>query len=203
MEPNQNMPNTAGVQNVPNPQMRGAAPGGDIVLDNSGKKGKGMAIGMICLAILAVAGIGFGVWAFLDGNQQKTDLNNQINSLNAQIQAKDAEIEELKAAAEPEVVGVFSSEDGMINAEVVEGVFYLRDENGEIITQNDAVAVSEIVTCASGVEGESQTFECQVTTADGSNGTFVYDVDLDLLTFEPAVAAEGTEDVDVNVEVTE
>ena len=98
MEPNQNMPNTAGVQNVPNPQMRGAAPGGDIVLDNSGKKGKGMAIGMICLAILAVAGIGFGVWAFLDGNQQKTELNNQINSLNAQIQAKDAEIEELKAA---------------------------------------------------------------------------------------------------------
>lgn len=203
MEPNQNMPNTAGVQNVPNPQMRGASTGGDIVLDNSGKKGKGMAICMICLAILAVAGIGFGVWAFLDGNQQKTELNNQINSLNAQIQAKDAEIEELKAAMESDAdaTGAFSTEDGTVNAEVVEGVFYLKDQNGEIITQDNTVAVNEIVMCASGIEGESQTFECQVTTADGNSGTFVYDIDLDLLTFNPA--ADGAVDAGADMNVTE
>lgn len=203
MEPNQNMPNTAGAQNVPNPQMRETSAGSDIVLDNTGKKNKGMAICMICLAILAVAGIGFGVWAFLDGNQQKTALNNQINDLNAQIQAKDAEIEELHALVEnnTDTTGVFSTEDGTINAEVVEGVFYLRDENGEIITQDDSIAVSEIVSCASGIEAESQTFECQVTTADGGSGTFVYDIDLGLLTF--GVATDQTVDVETDIEVTE
>lgn len=52
------------------------------------KNNKGMMIGMIVLAILAVGGIGFGVWAFLSGNQKEdkiSELNNQVSSLQSQL----------------------------------------------------------------------------------------------------------------------
>ena len=55
------------------------------------KKGKGAIYGMILLAILAAGGIGFGVWAMMDGNAQKEQLQEQINALKAvnnQLQEK-------------------------------------------------------------------------------------------------------------------
>lgn len=48
------------------------------------KGGNGMMIGMILAFILAVGGIGFGVWAMMDGNQQKEELNLQISTLKKQ-----------------------------------------------------------------------------------------------------------------------
>ena len=59
-------------------------PGGDLVFRDTSKKSKGMAIGMILLALLAVGGIGFGVWAMMDGNAQKKQLNLQITDLETQ-----------------------------------------------------------------------------------------------------------------------
>ena len=52
---------------------------------NEKKKGKGMFYSMILLAILAIVGIGFGVWAMMDGNQQKETLNAQNGALKKQI----------------------------------------------------------------------------------------------------------------------
>ena len=55
------------------------------------KKGKGMVLGMIFLVILAVGGIGFGMWAMMDGNSQKEQLNSQISTLkqqNSELQEK-------------------------------------------------------------------------------------------------------------------
>ena len=48
------------------------------------KSGKGMVLGMIIFAILAIGGIGFGVWAMMDGNTQKTNLEKQISDLRTQ-----------------------------------------------------------------------------------------------------------------------
>lgn len=48
------------------------------------KNSKGMIFGMVLLVILAIGGIGFGVWAWMDGNAQKDSLNSQIAVLNAQ-----------------------------------------------------------------------------------------------------------------------
>ncbi|MBR2710633.1 hypothetical protein IKF02_03330 [Candidatus Saccharibacteria bacterium] len=48
------------------------------------KKNNGMLLGLILCIVLAIGGIGFGVWAMMDGNSQKDALNNQINTLKQQ-----------------------------------------------------------------------------------------------------------------------
>lgn len=48
------------------------------------KSGKGMLYGMIIFIILAIGGIGFGVWAMMDGNTQKANLEKQISDLRVQ-----------------------------------------------------------------------------------------------------------------------
>lgn len=57
----------------------------DIVFNDKPKKSGGMILCMILLALLAAGGIGFGVWAMLDGNAQKDTLNQQISTLKSQI----------------------------------------------------------------------------------------------------------------------
>lgn len=52
--------------------------------DKLKKKGKGMVIGMVFLALFAAGGIGFGVWAYLTKNQESETLNNQITTLKDQ-----------------------------------------------------------------------------------------------------------------------
>ena len=49
------------------------------------KGGNGMLIGLVLCVIAAVAGIGFGVWAMMDGNSQKDNYEKRISSLKSQI----------------------------------------------------------------------------------------------------------------------
>ena len=49
------------------------------------KKPNGMLIGMILCAILAIGGIGFGVWAMMDGEKTNQQLNSEISDLKQQI----------------------------------------------------------------------------------------------------------------------
>ena len=49
------------------------------------KGGNGVLIGLVLCVIAAVAGIGFGVWAMMDGNTQKDNYEKQISSLRNQI----------------------------------------------------------------------------------------------------------------------
>lgn len=48
------------------------------------KKSNGMLIGLILCIVLAIGGIGFGVWMMMDGNTQKDSLNKQISDLRKQ-----------------------------------------------------------------------------------------------------------------------
>lgn len=78
MEPN-HVVNQAPMQSAP------VVPKDSIVQDDNAKKGgKGAIIGMVIFAILALGGIGFGVWTWMDGNTQKDALNNQISDLKKQ-----------------------------------------------------------------------------------------------------------------------
>ena len=45
------------------------------------KSGKGLLFAVVFLVIVALGGIGFGVWAMMDGNNQTKTLNDQIGSL--------------------------------------------------------------------------------------------------------------------------
>ena len=42
----------------------------DIVFTNKPMANKGVIVALVCAVILAVGGIGFGVWAMIDGNQK-------------------------------------------------------------------------------------------------------------------------------------
>lgn len=87
MQPNMN-------GNVMNdiPQATPVNPGSDVVFRDKPKKNTGMIIGMVVLALLAAGGIGFGVWAYLSGNQKSTELNNKISELNSQISTLNDEL---------------------------------------------------------------------------------------------------------------
>ena len=76
----------------PNQDNQNAEPvsGSDIVFRNEPKSNKGMIAGMVCLALLAIGGISFGVWAMMDGNAKVEQLNSRIDSLKQQ----DSELQE-------------------------------------------------------------------------------------------------------------
>ena len=62
------------------------------------KKGHGMLVGLILCLLIAAGGIGFGVWAWMDGNTQKDALNSQI----AELKKQNNELRE-KLSNKPEV----------------------------------------------------------------------------------------------------
>ncbi len=58
------------------------------------KKSNGMLIAIIICAILAAGGIGFGVWAMMDGNNQVAKRDEQIANLNRQLAEKNQTVVE-------------------------------------------------------------------------------------------------------------
>ena len=62
--------------------------GNDVVFQDKPKKSHGMFYGMILLAILAAGGIGFGVWAMMDGNSRAQKKDEQISQLQSQLAEK-------------------------------------------------------------------------------------------------------------------
>lgn len=101
MEPNQNVVNQPSaqsmqpVQNIQSVQeskpATSAQDGKDIVFQDKPKKKTGPVLGMMLLVILALGGVGFGVWEMMDGNTQKDALNQQISALkkqNSELQEK-------------------------------------------------------------------------------------------------------------------
>lgn len=52
--------------------------------DDKKKAGRGMVAGLVILAILAIGGVGFGIWAWMDGNARADILNEYNNELQAQ-----------------------------------------------------------------------------------------------------------------------
>ena len=91
MQPNNTANNTSP---APAPMTTPMNPGGDIVFKDKPKKKTGLIIGILFLVLLAAGGIGFGIWAYLDGNQKTSDLNNQISDLQNQL-ANQPEKEEI------------------------------------------------------------------------------------------------------------
>lgn len=89
--------NPNNVVGTPNVQAQPVQPEPNLMAMGPTKPGKGGAIAAVLFAILAVAGIGFGVWAMLDSKAQKDALNEQITTLkeqNNELRDKIAELEE-------------------------------------------------------------------------------------------------------------
>ena len=75
-----------------------AMPGPMAAEPEAPKKGHGMLIGLILCLLLAAGGVGFGVWAWMDGNTQKDALNSQI----AELKKQNNELRD-KLSSKPEV----------------------------------------------------------------------------------------------------
>lgn len=107
MGPNNNMQNNTGVSE-PRPvrapgfansksaseNAASSADGSDTMFQNKTKKSHGMLFGMILLAFLAAGGIGFGVWAMMDGGAQVAKKDEQIADLRGQLAEKNQTVVE-------------------------------------------------------------------------------------------------------------
>ena len=90
MQPDNNVGNNVKPE-MPQGVSGGVATGGNSVTQHGAseevkapRKNTAMILGMVLLAVLAAGGIGFGVWAMLDGNQKTTNLNNEVVTLKKQ-----------------------------------------------------------------------------------------------------------------------
>ena len=67
----------------------------DVVFQDKPKKNKGLLIGMILFAVLAVGGVGFGVWAMMGGEKTNQQLNSEISDLKRRTDDLEENNEEL------------------------------------------------------------------------------------------------------------
>lgn len=142
-------------------------PGGDLVFRDTSKKSKGMAIGMILLALLAVGGIGFGVWTMMDGNSQKEQLNGKISDLESEIVQKNDKISELETKNS--------------SSSVQQQQEYLDEGQGEFTIIEIGDCIMDSGTVEDGVKS-NEILKCRATTSSGE-GIFAWDSDSNRLRF--------------------
>ena len=70
---------------------------GASVVGAKGGRETGWILTTILLLLIAAGGVGFGVWAYMDGNTQKDQLNSQISTLQQQNNDLQEQIEEMAA----------------------------------------------------------------------------------------------------------
>ena len=68
---------------------------GPSVVDGKGSKKTGWILAVVLLLIVAIGGVGFGVWAMMDGNVQKDALNSQISTLKKQNSELQEQVEKI------------------------------------------------------------------------------------------------------------
>ena len=143
---------------------------------NPKKSGKGMVYGMIILAILAIAGIGFGVWTMLDSNTQKEQLNSQITTLKAQ---NNELLDKISDSTEDETIEI-ETEDNSANPVLVsknsEEEFTIRFQSSTFAETagsnviDIAVKNGEITECQLGKknsDGVVKVKDCSITGISG------------------------------------
>ncbi len=142
-------------------------PGGDLVFRDTSKKSKGMIIGMVVLALLATGGIGFGVWAMMDGNSQKEQLNGKISDLESEIVQKNDKISELESKNS--------------SSSVQQQQEYLDEGQGEFTIIEIGDCIMDSGTVEDGVKN-NEILKCRATTSNGE-GIFTWDSDSNRLRF--------------------
>lgn len=75
---------TPTVSATPNAAAGKASQNDNVVFQDKPKKNTGMILGMVVLGILAIGGVGFGIWAMMDGNARVDELNKQIKASKVQ-----------------------------------------------------------------------------------------------------------------------
>ena len=161
MQPNNNAM-SAGTPTVA-PSVNATAQKDDIVFSDKSRRGSGMMIGMIVLALLAAGGIGFGMWAYLSGGQKEAELNGKISDLESQLVGQSTVI-----GNDGAVNGVNDYKNPVIKSTNSEKSYSIMFESSLINSNTDANIVSINLEngAVSSCELGKRTYE-----ADGGNGT--------------------------------
>lgn len=144
---------------------------GPSVVEPKGGRKTGWIIGLVLMALIAAGGVGFGVWAWMDGNTQKDALNEQIsvlkkqnNELSDKVVSLNEQIESMSSNSADGGGSSSDDSDTSVTAEVVDGVFYIKDSNGEVLINNSTIGVTELVSCDYFAEGNN--LKCAVMVGD-------------------------------------
>lgn len=141
--------------------------------NSSPKKNMAMICGMIIFAVLAVAGIGFGVWSMLDKNQQVDTLNQQIKTLRAQNDELQEQIDTLsEQIVSPDVDEILPPEPSTAEVVVEENMFTIKTTDGDVYYQDEEHPIEEIISCESD-KATPLILTCIAKTANGE-ATFIY-----------------------------
>lgn len=134
------------------------------------RKHQWMAVALVVCVILAIGGIGFGIWAMTSNSAEASRLNSEIASLKSQNADLTEKVAQLEANNETSIEA-----KAWKSTELQNGVFYVLGENGEVVAQSDAntPTVNEVVECES--SDDNTVLTCSVETSEGE-GWFLYDV---------------------------
>lgn len=181
MQPNGNTPGAgrpvagAPVSNVntkpapvptPPPAPKPAEPtfgNGDSVVEGKGGKKTGWILAIVLLLIVATGGIGFGVWAMMDGNAQKDALNEQINALKQQNNDSQNELDNGSSAADGK-----SHINPVIVSQDSENTYTISFSSSKVLGGTNALGESTQVLDISVVNGEI--VQCSVSDATYHEG---------------------------------
>ena len=158
--------------------------------DKPKKKSHAMAIGMVFLAILAIGGIGFGVWAMMDGNAKVAKKDEEIVDLKGQIADKEEYIEKINVET-PDDEDVDEPTNGSL---LVDDLYLVNDMSTK---RHYYLAVTDLD--QSKDSREIDTYLIDTTKLGTGEGISKYDIKslLDRITNEkvaalPETLAEGT-----------
>ena len=195
MEPNQNtnmqnatsVPTSTGVSNVsstslnmPDKSVESSKPGSDVVFQDKPKKNMGVILTIVLLALLAAGGIGFGVWAMMDGNSQVAKKDEQISALkkqNSELQDKVTEMEEASSKNELEAIEEQNQNEetgGQIDVERTEET---SNEEGYRV-----ISIGDCFFDGGAAIGGINMLKCEAETSLGK-GKFVWDSERNELFF--------------------
>jgi tellurite resistance-related uncharacterized protein len=109
---------------------------------NRKKNNNKLLIGIVCLALLAVCGIGFGIWAVINGNAKEVRLNEEIGRLKQQTGGEGLGTGNWlrKPNSADEIESIYITYNGSDeNIDVLEDAveYYAYNEEGEIIEDSE------------------------------------------------------------------
>ena len=152
--------------------------------DKPKKKSHAMAFVVVLLVITTACGIGFGVWAMMDGNSRVAKKDEQIASLNSQITSLQQEkselsdkVAELTQTNEQAQADIAADEEKIKEDEAIIAEDQQREAEGYQVKSIDACILD-----TGTVGGGSTVLKCDAVTSLG-NGKFVYDSQSNKLRF--------------------
>lgn len=137
---------------------------GESVVEGKGGKKTGWILAIVLLLLIAAGGVGFGVWAWMDGNTQKDQLNSQINSL----QQQNGELQEKLANSGTIIIGSEDYVNPVITSADSEKTYTISFSSSRVLGGTDALGESSQVLDISVANGKI--VGCSVSTAEYHEG---------------------------------